>query len=533
MKSMSNNYHEEDSDAENSKAYVLYLKNISKTFGSNKALDRVDLKIKPGEIHGLIGQNGCGKSTLIKILAGFYTPDEGGMLWVKGEKVIFPLSPGEFKKYGMSFVHQDLGLIPDLTVLENLCISKLASSGAMHIDWEKEHKNAREIFTRYHVDVDERIPVASLGPVQKAMLAIVRAVEEIKYLSAHEGGSKKRGLLVLDEPTVFLPRAEVDTLFGLVREIANEGMSVIFVSHDLDEVIELTDSFTVLRDGVNCGSRNTADVKKEEIIEMILGKKLKKYLGHESGANHVAKNQAMMVNDLNGDIINNVSFIIYEGEILGLTGLVGSGFEEVSYLLFGALENQSGMIEIEGKRISVEYFNPKKAVSAKMALIPADRPNAGAIRELEVGDNIMMQVMERYNPLRLRKRNMYTDSLRLIDQYKIQPNNPKMDLGELSGGNQQKVLLAKWLQDRPRVIILHEPTQGIDVGARQQVYHLIDTAAEEGAAVLCSSSDYEQLEQICDRVLIFVHGKIVKELVGSEIKKEHIVQLCYDSTGMC
>ncbi len=528
---LNNCYEEGHTDTENSKTYVLYLKNISKTFGSNKALDRVDLKIKPGEIHGLIGQNGCGKSTLIKILAGFYTPDEGGKLWVNGEKVIFPLPPGEFKKYGMSFVHQDLGLIPDLTVLENLYISKLALSGAMHIDWKKERKNAREIFARYHMNVDERIPVASLGPVQKAMLAIVRAVEEIKYLSVHESGSKKRGLLVLDEPTVFLPRAEVDTLFGLVKKVANEGMSVIFVSHDLDEVIELTDSFTVLRDGVNCGSRNTADIKKEEIIEMILGKKLNRYLGHESGASHVARNQAMTVKDLSGDIVNTISFIIHEGEVLGLTGLVGSGFEEVPYLLFGAAENQSGTIEIEGKKISAEHFNPKKAVSAKMALIPADRPNAGAIKELEVEDNIMMQVMGRYNPLRLRKRNMYTDSLGLMDKYRIQPKNPKMDLGQLSGGNQQKALLAKWLQDKPRVIILHEPTQGIDVGARQQVYHLIDTATEEGAAVLCSSSDYEQLEQICDRVLIFVHGKIVKELVGSEINKEHIVQLCYDSSG--
>lgn len=506
---------------------TLYMHNISKTFGGQKALDEVNLTIMPGEIHGLLGQNGCGKSTLIKILAGFHHPDKGGKLWINGKAVRLPLQPGEFNKYGMSFVHQDLGLMPTLTALENLRLSKLAISQSFAVNWNHERRLVKKMLHKYHVNININAVVSSLSQVEKAMLAIVRAVEDIK--SNQAVANSKRGLLILDEPTVFLPKAEVDTLFSLVREVASEGISVLFVSHDLDEVMALTDRLTVLRDGHNCGSVVTAATDKDSVIEMILGQKLCAYnIRNEKSKAADDKTDAVTVSNLSSALLQSVSFSVKTGEVLGLTGLVGSGFEEVPYVMFGAAEEESGKIELDDNIIDLVHFNPNKAVEYNIALIPADRPNDGGIGDLRVEENMMMQVMGKYNPFKLKKKEMLEKSFDLLSRYEIHPDDPLMGFSQLSGGNQQKVVLAKWLQNHPKVLILHEPTQGVDIGARQQVYRHIARAAGSGTAVICSSSDYEQLEQICDRVLIFARGRIVSELVGSEIMKERITQLCYE-----
>ncbi len=510
---------------------TLYLSNISKTFGGTMALKGVDLVIRPGEIHGLLGQNGCGKSTLIKVLAGFHEPDKGGKLWVNGERVRLPLSPGEFAEYGMSFVHQNLGLIPSLTVLENWNIAEIALGGKINFNWSKERHSAQETFKKYGIDIDANMLVEKMSAVQKAMLAILRAVEDIRRNKI--ASSKKRGLLVLDEPTVFLPRTEVDVLFNLVRTVAKEGISVLFVSHDIDEVMELTDSFTVLRDGLNVGGDKTENVTKADIIECILGKKLDEYHVEEKNRNCFEDGgQVIEIRDLSGDIVEHQDFKIYKGEVLGITGLVGSGFEEVPYLLFGANERKSGCMVLNRKEIDIQKFSPTKAVRAQMALIPADRADFGGISDLSVQDNLLMQVLHLFRPARLQKKQMSGKAKQLVDEYEVHPKDETLGFGQLSGGNQQKVLLAKWIQTNPEMLILHEPTQGVDVGARQQVYRLIEkTVKEFGTSVICSSSDYEQLEQICDRVLIFVKGRIVKELVGKEISKEAITKLCYETAA--
>jgi ribose transport system ATP-binding protein len=508
---------------------TLQLCNISKTFGGTKALKSVNLTIRPGEVHGLLGQNGCGKSTLIKVLAGYHEPDPGGELWINGEQVKLPLKPGEFSKYGISFVHQDLGLIQEFTVLENLLISKLAVSNALYIDWKEERKKAQDMLASYKVNMEIDTVVAQLGPVEKAMLAIVRAVEDIK--ENKQARESKRGLLVLDEPTVFLPKDEVDTLFRLVREIVAEGFSVLFVSHEIDEVLQLTDSFTVLRDGRNVGSAETRHHTKHSIIEMILGEKLNVYeMGSKTSAS-LNRAETFRFDNLKGDLVKSVSFQVAKGEVLGITGLVGSGFEEVPYILFGVMDEQSGTMSYQGKHIDLSRFSPRQAVANKMALIPADRPHAGGIGELLTEDNLMMLVMKHYRPSLLQKRKMLKKANELLSQYKVHPHDPKMVFSQLSGGNQQKVILAKWLQDAPELLILHEPTQGVDIGARQQLYTHIDRASQSGMAVICSSSDYEQLEQICTRVLVFSEGQIVSELTGAEITKERILQCCYQTPG--
>lgn len=505
------------------KSTALYVKNLSKTFGSNKALDQVDLVIMPGEIMGLLGKNGCGKSTLIKVLSGFHQPDKGGLLYVNGEPVKLPVAPGEFTKYGMSFVHQDLGLVDTLTVAENWILSEIATTNKAKINWKMIYSDISQTFEQYGLDIAPTDTVSSLGPVQKAMLAILRAVVNLQ-----QAQTNGRGILVLDEPTVFLPKTEVNTLFRLVRSVAQQGISVMFVSHDLDEVMALTDSYTVLRDGKNVGNGTTHMSDKNSIIEMILGETLTEY--HVEAKEDMFQNvpPILEVKSISGNIVKPMDFKVYPGEVLGITGLVGSGFEEIPYLLFGDVAGEKGSMKYDGKEIALEHFTPKKAVEQKMALIPADRKNMGGVLSLEIEENIMMQSMYRYRPLCLQKKKLRNKSEKLVEEYKVHPKDIDLEFGMLSGGNQQKVLLAKWIQENPQLLILHEPTQGIDIGARQAIYTLIEKHVKENnMSVICSSSDYEQLEQICDRVLILVNGTIVEELVGNEITKARITEYCY------
>lgn len=508
---------------------TLHVRNLSKTFGSNRALSGVSLTIRPGEIHGLLGQNGCGKSTLIKILSGFHAPDKGGELWINGEPVPLPLAPGAFARYGMSFVHQDLGLVLDLTVAENWAINEIAMSNRIRLDWNAIRADASRTFAKYNVEIDPNETVANIGPVQRAMLAILRAVEEIRRNRRDDGRS--RGLLVLDEPTVFLPRTEVDTLFSLVRRITEDGISVMFVSHDLDEVMELTDAFTVLRDGRNVGSGITGIASKDDIISLILGRKLQTYqAGRENAEAPGARLPVLRVQGMAGGIVRSTDFSAYRGEVLGITGLVGSGFEEIPYLLFGAVGGQAGFMEFAGKTRDLSVYTPQAAVRDRLALIPADRKTMGGVANLRIAENIMMQSLKHYNPKYLQHGRMREKTMQLVRDYGIVPGDPDMEFGQLSGGNAQKVLLAKWIQENPELLILHEPTQGIDIGARQAIYRLIENSVKNlGMTVLCSSSDYEQLEQICDRVLIFVQGRIVSELKGEEITKDRITRLCYET----
>ena len=511
---------------------TLYLSNVSKTFGSTRALNGVTLSVMPGEIHGLLGQNGCGKSTLIKILAGFHEPDKGGKLWINGEKVKLPLAPGEFESYGISFVHQDLGLVNELTVLENWTLGEMANTNSFNIPWKLRKKQMLEVFKKYDLNIDPEEQVSGLTPVEKALLAILRAVVTIQENEVVK--KKKRGVLVLDEPTVFLPKTGVDILFSLVRTITKEGMSVIFVSHDLDEVMELTDRFTVLRDGYNVGQGVTKELQKDDVIRMILGKEIELYHTEQAVVNSMDSETNVRVTNLRGNVVYSESFDVKKGEILGITGLVGSGYEEIPLLLMGANEPvNSGMMEINDEKIDLTQFDPVKAVKHEIAMIPADRPNMGSILTLPIKENIMMQSYKHYNPFYLKKKKMEKQAKTLVEDYEVHPNDIELNLGQLSGGNQQKVLLAKWIQENPTLLILHEPTQGIDIGARQQVYKLIeDTVKKKNTSVICCSSSYEELEQICDRVLIMVQGQIIKELVGNEINKETITRLCYETVEM-
>jgi ribose transport system ATP-binding protein len=507
---------------------VLSIKELSKSFGGARALDDVALDVLPGEVHGLLGENGSGKSTLIKILAGFHAPDSGS-LRVRGADVRFPLPPGQFRKLGMEFVHQDLGLIPALSVVENVRLGDLsARRGLRPVRWRAERVAAQATFARYGVDVDVACKVDELRPVEQALVAIIRGVEDMtKSLRA---AGHAQGVLFLDEPTAFLPRDQVDQLFDIVGRIVGAGASVVFVSHDLDEVRRITDRVTVLRNGRNVGTVVTVDTDVDELVRLIVGRDLADIAAAPS-AHGEQGSVVVAVANLETAGLKQTRFEVRSGEVLGVTGLIGSGFEEVPYVLFGAATVNAGQVDLYGEPLNLSTLSPQVAIARGMALIPGNRQRDGSIASLSLSENMMALTLNQHmkrgvlNRGRLRR-----DAEALMGQYDIRPREPELSYGSFSGGNQQKALMAKWLQCKPRVLLLHEPTQGTDVGARLTILNLVRGAAADGAAVICASSDYEQLAMVCDRVLVFGQGRIVRQLVGSELTKESITEACLLST---
>ncbi|MBX3578409.1 MAG: sugar ABC transporter ATP-binding protein [Rhizobiaceae bacterium] len=505
---------------------ALEISGLSKRFGGAVALDGVSLSVRRGEVHGLLGQNGSGKSTLIKILSGFHAPEPGGRLTLYGKDVPLPLPAGDFRKLGLAFVHQHLGLAPSLSVMENMCLSDFAAEARWLIDWRKESQRIRDVFAEYALAIDPQAVVGDLPQVDRCLVAIVRALEEVRANQAQHGGN---GILVLDEPTPFLPRAGVDRLFALVEQIAARGASVIFVSHDVEEILQITDRATVLRDGKVAGTLETASARPEDFVEMIVGRRVEQYRARKAVAG--GDDASVEITGLTGQVCRDLDIRLANGEVLGLTGLIGSGFDEVPALIYGARKARAGQLKLDGSTFELANMTPRTAIELRIGYLPADRIGASGAGSLPVADNLGLPSLSRFSSgLRLDRGGLFRWAGDVGRAHDVRPNDPALYLEGLSGGNQQKVLLAKWLEIEPRLLLLDEPTQGVDVGARQQVFAAIDRAARAGAVVLCASTDAEQLAQICNRVLVFAHGRIAAELAGDDVTKEEITFQCY--TGL-
>jgi ribose transport system ATP-binding protein len=505
----------------------LSLRHFSKRFGGALALNDVALDVMPGEVHGLLGQNGSGKSTLIKILAGFHAPEAGAGLDMHGKVVPMPIPAGAVLGLGLAFVHQHLALVPSLSVLENLRIGQFATQIRWYVDWRAERAKARETFRRFGLLIDPDARIRDLPQVERALIAIVRAFEDISTRKDRDNP----GILILDEPTPFLPRAGVDQLFALVRNIVRAGASVIFVSHDVDEVMEITDRATVLRDGSVAGTLETKQSSPDDFVELIIGRRVKLFQNERRDLSN--EPVEVRIKDLSGMIADGVSIDIRRGEIVGLTGLIGSGSDEIAYLVFGARRARLGAVEVAGAHFAAPSMTPSSALAAGMALLPSDRLASAGVGPLSITDNISLPVLPEFiGALGLEWKRIVAHTSRICEIYEVRPNRPAFKLGSLSGGNQQKVLLAKWLQTEPRLLVLDEPTQGVDVGARQALFEALHSASRRGTAVLCASTDYEQLAQICDRVLIFARGRVVRTLKGEEITKDNIAEQCLRSLSL-
>ena len=504
---------------------ALELTHVSKRFGGVRALDDVSLRVGRGEVHGLLGENGSGKSTLIKILAGYHAPAPGAELRIGGEPVTLPVPAGGFRRFGLSFVHQELGLVQSLTVLENLWIGELSAMRQWRIPWRGLRRRALALFERFGLNIRMDDNVSSLSSTNRALLAIVRATEEMKLGTEERGG----GLLVLDEPTVFLPRAGVERLFGLVRDIVGQGASALFVSHDLDEVREVTDHITVLRNGRVQGTVQTSATTEAKLVTLILGRSLATV--EEGIGGDVDRRISVSINDLAGGLLESLSLQCHAGEIVGLTGLIGSGFADAVYLMYGAVHPTSGTLSLAGTEYQLASQTPALAVERGLALLPADRQRSGSVASLSLGENVMLPVLNDYTALGLiRERRLRAACSELLSDFDVRPPRPTFDFDALSGGNQQKALLARCFRMHPKLLLLHEPTQGVDVGARQQITALLRDAARRGTTMICASSDYEQLAAMCDRVLILGRGRVIGELVGQEVTKHRIGESVLNST---
>jgi ribose transport system ATP-binding protein len=499
---------------------VLSARNFSKTFSGKRVLRNVDLDILPGEIHGLVGPNGSGKSTFIKILAGYHPPDEGAALSVAGKHVAFPLAPGESQLLVLSFVHQDLGLVPEMTVLENLRVRNFATGFGWRIRWRRERQQVREALQPFgleHISPDAEI--RSLRDVERAQVAIIRALERLKGLT--------QGALVLDEPTAYLPRDSVNHLFDDVRAVAAAGIGILFVTHRLEEVRALTDRVTILRDGERIETAETNSLSERDLIDRILGRTLGELYPHP---HDMQGEVTLKARNVSGSTIHSFCVDLHRGEIVGLTGLLGMGHEQVPHLLFGSLRAERGEISLRGRDYDLRRMSPRDAIAAGIALLPEDRLREASAQAATVTENVTLTTLRSYFIRRLlrhrRERHGVADLLR---EFQVTPPEPRRVFAKLSGGNQQKALLAKWFADQPDVLLLEEPTHGVDIGAKKQIFQKIRDLAQAGGGIILASVEYKDLAYLCDRVLVFRDGHVVAELAGSDLTEERIVEQSYTS----
>jgi ribose transport system ATP-binding protein len=499
---------------DDSNAY-LQVVGLSKVFGATRALDDFQLDLAEGEVHALVGQNGSGKSTFIKILAGYHTPD-AGTLMIEGRRVKLPITPRLSEACGLRFVHQNLALVPSFTVLETIRL-KSWRRGLAPIAWRKEASHVGGLLRSLGADIDPRAVVADLSPSERSIVAIARALQNLPA---------GRAAIVLDEPTAALGKADADRLFETLRRLKRDGHAILFVSHRLDEVLAIADRVTVLRDGHRVTTQRVGTLNEADLIKAILGRPMEAL--YPEPPSDVGE-AVLRVNGLTGTRVRDVSFTIARGEIVGLTGLAGMGHDEVPDLIYGARKS-TGTIAIAD--VEHRSINPRRSRAAGVAFVPADRESRGAAMRATVAENITAEnVSAFFRHGWLHEGDEAKAVEQLLQDFEVRPADPSLRFGALSGGNQQKTLLAKWLQQTPLVLLLHEPTQGIDVGSRQQVFRIIKQTAEAGAAVLVISTEYADLAHICNRVLVMRSGRLVAQLRGAELTEGNVIQTCFVSVS--
>ncbi len=492
-------------------AEVLRIEHLSKTFPGQVALNDVSVDVAPGEVHALVGQNGSGKSTLIKILAGYHQPDQGeGRAWVNGTEL--RLGDGQAAiDAGVRFVHQDLGLIGMLDATENLALTAGFLTGAGgRIRWRDEASRTRAALDALglaHIDI--KAPVASLLPSHRTAIAIARA------LVGWEDGAS---LLILDEPTATLPGEDVERLFEVVHRLKGQGVSILYVSHHLDEVFELADRVTILRDGERVATLPVDELDHGRLVELIVGHRIDAAPSTDAV---VGGTPLVSIRGLRGGTVHGIDLDIFHGEIVGVAGVTGSGREHVLGLIAGQAPRAVGDVVLDGTPIA--NYRPRQAIDAGVAFVPAERAQRGTVAPMNVRENLTITDLSRHvRTGRLRRKSEVGETHEWIERLSIKTSSTEASIGSLSGGNQQKVMFGKALRLAPKLLLLDEPAQGIDVGAKDQLHSLVDQAAAGGVATLIASTDTDELVRLCHRVVVLVDGRITATLTGGDITADRI-----------
>lgn len=502
----------------NSSTNALFrVQNVTKRFGGVLALDNVSFEVLGGEVHGLVGQNGSGKSTLVKIISGYHAPEPGSSVWLRGETLDLPIR-GPHQR-GIAVIHQDLGLVDTMSIAENIGVgSRFGVRGPSPISWKRERKLARDLLQGLGIDFDPEWSVGKLSPAGKAMIGIARAMRQLQEYGHPDV------LLILDEPTVYLTKSDVELLTNVLQSLIRRyGAGVIFISHRLREVQAICDRVTVLRDGRVVSTLSSQSGSEEEISRLMIGRSIGNLFPDKSPP---SKGEILLsVDGLCGEVVRDVSFTLRAGELLGVTGLEGMGQLELPKLVIGAERSPRGRVSIQGRDIQL---SPRRALAQGVAMLSADRVRHGGWMDGTALENISLPVIRRYA-----KRFGFdhvgerSDALDLMHSFAVRPPKPDQLVRAFSGGNQQKIILAKWLQIAPKVLLLNEPTQGVDAEGKKEILEIIRQTAERGAGIVVFSSDYEQIAHLCHRVIVLSDGRIVAELIGPDVTEGRIASECH------
>lgn len=490
------------------------LTGVSKHFGGNRALSNVDFTAGAGEVHALLGQNGSGKSTLVKIMTGFHSPDPGARMRLWGMRVNLPVLAAH--KHGIAVIHQDLGLAEEMNVLENLGVTSGYGARLLApIASGKEREICTQLLRELDLDIDPHTLVSKLSPAERAIVAIARAK---RLLAAHG----EHFAFVLDEPTAYLSTEESDRVLTLMRSVADAGSVVVFISHRLQEVDSVADRITVLRDGQVADTFRGGEGKQGRIIDAMLGRRLEQFYPQRPKTQ--AAQVVLSVKDLAGRRLDGISFQAAPGEIVGFAGLVGMGHEELPYLLAGTERARRGQAFLGDSNLMSRSV--AGVLDLGVSLVPGNRQRDGIWPAGLARENLALPCNRREFPLRpLRIGRERRAAQAAMTQFGVRPPDPECRVGQFSGGNQQKIVLAKWMSEGLRVLLLDEPTQGIDAGAKFDVLNMICEAARAGVVVLVASGDYEQLAHLCHRVIVLRYGRIAAELTGEEITEAAIAHV--------
>ena len=489
--------------------YVLEIHNISKSFPGVKALDDVSFKVERGTIHALVGENGAGKSTLIKILAGIYRADSGNII-LEGKSVHFR-TPHEAQLSGISVVHQEIKLAETLSVAENVFLGNLIYTKFKTVNWKAMYKKAQEMINNLDMDIDVEEPVENLSMAKKQIVEICKAI------------TLNCKVLIMDEPSASLTQRELEVMFEIIRRLKKEGFTIIYISHRLEEIFDLADNVTVLRDGRHIGTVPISQVNRERLISMMVGRELE----NEYPKEYIQIGEPILeVKNLNRKgVLHNISFTVYKGEVLGFAGLVGSGRTELARAILGIDKIDSGEIILKGQPIKNKNF--REAIARGFGFVSEDRKQEGIFPIFPVSQNICMVSIEKIITRGLLSKKL---ERKYAEEYiqKLHISTPSIDteVQYLSGGNQQKVVIAKWLLKNSEIIFLDEPTRGIDVGAKVEIYKIINDLVKEGKTIIMISSELPEVIGMCDRIIVMHGGRIVGELSQREASQEKIMSLC-------
>lgn len=499
-------------EAPASRPPVLEFDSIVKAFPGQVAVDNVSFSVAPGEIHGLVGENGAGKSTLIKVLAGEYRADSG-RIRVAGQE-FRSQHPSEATRNGIGFIHQVPALVPALSVGENVTLGMRFARGKLGlISWSRHHRMARSVLEKVGLShIDPRQPLERLSLHQRQLVAVARVL------------TIELQAVVFDEVTAPLTEQEVTRLFGIIREIRDQGVGIIYISHRLGEVFELADRVTVMKDGSRVTTEDVQALDPKTLTRLIIG--MDPTERFESSAVQPGRSPVLSVEGLSDELLKDVTFVLREHEILGLAGLGGSGRSNIVETLFGARQPHSGRIQLHGKELELRH--PADAVVQGIGLVTEDRQTDGFLPNFPIWQNVTLPWLSKFGRYGLLSLEREREAARAaIRRFDIRARSIRVPLRELSGGNQQKTILAKWLSQPLEVLLLDEPTHGVDVGAKEEIYDVIRDIASRGIPVILISSELDELEGLCSRVLLLVEGELVDELAGEDITEANMLGVLY------